>query len=291
MSTVKFGPDLPADPKILASSAVNLISLPEVYLKLKQVIDSEDSSMEDVAKVVSLDPALVARLLKIANSALYSFPSQVETVSRAVNILGIREIHDLVLATSVAKAFQGLPNGLMDMNTFWFRSVQCGFLAQHLAQGVGNRRSESLFVLGLMHDIGHLVLYTNYPDQCRDAMAESGDDFIRRNELERQLIGCDAYQLGAEIMRSWSLPDAFVQALLHIDNPEGAVDHNRDVAILHIAARLTHGVDTDLLLGELVAMIDSNVWDEAGLVPQVAALALDDSSLEVVDAMYQVLAH
>ena len=122
----------------LVEDSRSLISLPEVYVRLRQVMDAPDSSMEDVAKVIALDPALTARLLRIANSALYNFPAQIETLSRAVNILGLRQVHDLVLATSVAKAFNGLPNELMDMKTFWYRSIYRGFLAREFATAVAN---------------------------------------------------------------------------------------------------------------------------------------------------------
>ena len=84
----------------LVQDSLTLISLPAAYTRLREVMASEDSSMKDVADVVSLDPALAARLLRIANSAYYGLPSQVETITRAVNILGTQQIHDLALATS-----------------------------------------------------------------------------------------------------------------------------------------------------------------------------------------------
>ena len=152
-----------------AAAVLEPLSLPDVYVRLREVMDSDEASMADAAEVISLDPALSARVLRMANSAFYGFRSQVDTITRATNILGMQKIHDLVLAASVSKAFESISNELMDMDTFWYRSVHAGFLAQALGEGAGMRNTESLFVRGLLHDIGHLVLFSHYPDACRAA--------------------------------------------------------------------------------------------------------------------------
>lgn len=273
----------------LATDLKELISLPDVYLRLQQVIDSQDASIDQVAEVLSLDPALVARLLRIANSALYSFPSQVDTVSRAVNILGVRPVHDLVLAASVANAFAGLNNNLLDIDTFWYRSVQCGILARTLAEGAGLRGGESLFVRGLLHDLGHLVLYHHYPGECRQALAESGGALRHLPAAERRIIGCDATELTAELMRTWGLPANFAANFDHLEDPAKAGKQQRETALLHVAVAITRGLDTDLLLDEIIAQIPSKIWRVAELPPEVASHALDATALELIDAMYRIL--
>lgn len=274
----------------LASEINDLISLPDVYVRLQEVLERDDWGLDDVAEVVSLDPALVARLLKIANSALYNFPSQIETVTRAASVLGTQQIHDLVLATSVAQAFDGLPNDIMDMDTFWYRSVLCGFIARTLAEGVEMPNAESVFVRGLLHDIGHLVLYNRYPEQCREALRAGRKSFCDIYDAERELIGCDANELGAAILSNWGLPEIFVTSFKYLHRPGEAPAHEREIALLHIAAWITHGLDTDLLLCDLVDGTDDQTWQTAGIPREVGTVAVDDASLEVVDAMYRVLA-
>lgn len=274
----------------LASELKELISLPDVYLRLQQVMQSDEASMDKVAEVLTLDPALVARLLRIANSALYSFPSRVDTVTRAVSILGVQQIHDLVLATSVAKAFAGMDNAVLDMRTFWYRSVQCGILARTLAEGAGMKGGESLFVRGLLYDLGHLVLYHHYPEQCRQALAESSGEYGSLMQAERQLIGCDAALLTAELMRTWQLPDIFAQSYDYLDEPQRAPEQGREIAILNIATAITRGLDTDLLLDEVVEAIPAHVWKLVALPKEVASHALDAAAIELIDAMYRILA-
>lgn len=274
----------------LVAELKELITLPDVYLRLQQVLNSDEASIDKVAEVLSLDPSLVARLLRIANSALYSFPAQVDTVSRAVGILGVRPVHDLVLATTVTQAFTGLDNDLLDINTFWYRSVQCGILARTLAEGAGMRDGESLFVRGLLHDLGHLVLYHHYPGECRQALAESNGDFHALPRAERRLIGCDAIELTAELMRTWQLPPVFADTFDHLSQPQKSPDQQQGIAILHIAVAVTRGLDTDLLLDEVIDQVPKAIWSLARLPTEVASHALDATALELIDAMYRVLA-
>jgi len=266
------------------------LSLPDVYLRLRELLECSQASVKDVAEILSLDPALAARTLRMANSAFYGFRSQVDTISRAANILGMQKIHDLTLAASVSKAFENVTNELLDISTFWYRSVHCGFLAQAIAQGAGMRETESLFVRGLLHDIGHLVLFSRYPTQCRKALARSDDGLDARLHEEQQLMGIDAMQFAAELARVWQLPKSFIDSFTHLTRPEDATGTMaREIAVLHIAVQFSYGIDSDLLIEDIVQRIRSPIWRLAELPPEVGSAALDASSIEMVDAMYQVL--
>lgn len=274
----------------LLYDSLESLSLPDVYVRLREVMDSENASMADAAEVISLDPALAARVLRMANSAFYGFRSQVDTVTRAANILGMQKIHDIVLAASVSKAFEGLTNELMDLDTFWYRSVHCGFLARSIAEGAGLRNTESLFVRGLLHDIGHLVLFSRYPKECRQALAQADQGLEARLYEEHRLIGVDALQFGAELARVWQLPKSFVDSFTHLMRPEDVAGPlAREIAMLHVAVQFSDGIDSDLLIEEVVQRIRAPVWRIADLPPEVGAAALDAAGLEMVDAMYKIL--
>jgi HD-like signal output (HDOD) protein len=274
----------------LLYDSLESLSLPDVYIRLREVMESDNASMADAAQVISLDPALAARVLRMANSVFYGFRSQVDTISRAANILGMQKIHDLVLAASVSKAFEGLGNELMDIDTFWYRSVHCGFLAQAIAKGAGMYNPESMFVRGLLHDIGHLVLFSHYPAECRQALAYSGEGLDARLYEEQLLIGVDAMQFAAELAHVWQLPKSFVDSFRHLMRPEDVAGGLAgEIAMLHIAVQISSGIDSDLLLEDVVQRIRAPVWRLAELPPEVGAAALDESTLEMVDAMYRLL--
>lgn len=274
----------------LLYDSLDSLTLPDVYLRLRQVMDSENASMSDAADVLSLDPVLAARVLRMANSALYGLRSKVDTVTRAASILGMQRLHDLALAISVSKVADSLHNDLMDLNTFWNRSVRCGFLAKQLAEGAGLRNSESLFIRGLLHDIGHLVLFMHYPDECRMILSHSDPGLENRLKAEEETIGVNALQFTAKLARVWQLPSAFIDCYLHLMHPQEVEPPlAREVAILNIAVQLIHGADYDLSEDEILKQIRPEIWRIAELEPDDITTSLDASTLEMSDVMCGVL--
>jgi HD-like signal output (HDOD) protein len=274
----------------LVAEFQDLVSLPEVYLRLREVMESPDSSMSEVAEVITLDPALTARLLRIANSALYNFPAEIETLSRAVNILGLRQIHDLVLATSVAQAFAGIPNTLMDMQTFWYRSIYRAFIAKQLGDAAQLPDPEGLFVRGLLLDLGHLILYRRYPDACREALGNGEGSLVRLLQAEAELIGCHALALGGELIRVWGLPAAMAATFDHLLAPRAAGAQASTVAVVQLAALLAHGLDTDRPLADILEAGQAAVWELTQLQPAQVQDLVENASGEVLQAMYQIFA-
>ena len=96
-----------------------LVSLPDIYYRLEEALVDPGSTTDRIAELLRSDPDLCARMLRVANSAFYSFPTEIETVDRAISVIGLRQIRDLVLVTSVIKAFEGIPKDLVNMSTFW----------------------------------------------------------------------------------------------------------------------------------------------------------------------------
>lgn len=123
----------------LVSAIARVATLPTVYVGIKRVIDDPNASLNDVAKAISVDPGITVRLLTAVNSALCGFPRRVETVSRALSLLGMQQVHDLVLATSLATAFAGIRPKQMDMLHFWRGSVSRALAARALARRCGSR--------------------------------------------------------------------------------------------------------------------------------------------------------
>ena len=141
-----------------------LISLPEVVLKINEMVNSEDTSAVEIAEVISHDPALSTRILKIANSSLYGGQRQIDSITRAVTLLGTKQIRDLVMATTAAKVFDGIPNEVISVEDFWHHSLYCALLARELAKLSKKVNADTMFTAGLLHDIGHLVMFNRVPE-------------------------------------------------------------------------------------------------------------------------------
>jgi len=147
------------DPQRLVQGIVKVASLPSIYLKIEKAIADEKTSNNDLADIVAEDTALAAKLLRLANSAMFSFPSKISAIPQAVTIIGSRQLRDLVLACSVTSVFKDMPAQLVDMESFWRHSVASAVTARILSQTRNDSNIESAFVAGLLHDIGRLFLF------------------------------------------------------------------------------------------------------------------------------------
>ena len=168
--------------------------------------------------------------------------------------------------------------------------MHCGFLAKQICEGAGMRQFESLFVRGLLHDIGHLVLCSKFPEACRHALSKSDLGLEARLAAEQQAIGINALQLATELARIWQLPQTFVDTFSQLMQPEQLSGPlAREVAVLHIAAQFSSGIDSGLLTEDILQQIRPAIWETAELPPDVGAAALDACNLEMMEAMYRVL--
>jgi putative nucleotidyltransferase with HDIG domain len=189
---------------------------------------------------VQQDPSLTARLLKLANSAMFGMQRQVDTVSRAVAVLGTRQVRDLTLGLAAARAFEGIPNSLVSMGSFWHHSVMAAVCAKLVAAEVPRGRPDSAFVAGLLHDVGQLVMFNKLPEQAHRALLmtidEPGEPDL--HVCERQLLGFDHADVGGALARRWGLPVALQECIEFHHRPELARQHPLDVAVVHVANSL-----------------------------------------------------
>jgi HD-like signal output (HDOD) protein len=219
----------------LVQSCTSIFTLPEIYFRVRDVVDDPKSTMDDLAKVLKLDPAISARVLRIVNSPLYGFPKQIDTMTRAVNLLGNQAINDLVTATTLGRTFSGMPIQLMDVPTFWRKSVLCALLAGKIAKSCNLEDSERFFIAGLLRDIGHLVLYQTIPQRAQSALIEAGYLGASLAEVEQSNFGCDFAEVGAELIKSWGMPVQIEQAVRYQLTPNEAGEFALHASVVHLA--------------------------------------------------------
>jgi len=265
----------------LASQIESLTSLPTVYDRVRAQLESPEGSVVEVARLVSADPALTARLLRLVNSAMYGHRGEIDSVLRAVQILGLQQVHDLVLAMSLHAVFAGIRPAQLDMNRFWRNSVLCALASRTIAQHSSRPGQERMFVIGLLADIGHLVMFQTTPvlaDEARQMTARTGEAL---HLAERRIIGCDYAEVGAALMDQWRVPSAFAGAIGTQTLPRLGGEHAGDAAVLNLAR---HIVDADTL-GEsskqIADRIDSSVWDLLEINPDEIVAIREDAELNL----------
>ena len=217
------------------SQVGTLPSLPILYTELSREVGNPNASIESIGAIVRKDQSLTSRLLKLSNSALYSFPCQVETIEEALQLIGLREMCDLALATSVINSFKNLPPELVNVPDFWKHSIGCGVAAGLVAEHNHDPAAERFFVGGLLHDIGRLILYLKARAESTEIFRLCQRDNLPPCVVERQILGFDHALLGGELLALWRLPPTLVEMVRRHHHPLAGHAAGMDVAAVHYA--------------------------------------------------------
>jgi len=273
-----------ADLKNLVSDIQGLVSLPEVAIKINSMVDDPNVSVDEIGELISQDPALTIRVLAIANSPFYGLSSEISTISRAVTVLGTKQLTDVVLSTSTTNAFSGIPIHLISVDDFWYHSLYCGLLAQELSCKHNPPLRDSMFVAGLLHDIGHLVMLNKIPEKIHDALLRTvqGESLPLYLE-EREVIGFDHGQVGAALGRVWNLPAYLIECMEFHHEPLKAKDFKLEVELIHIANAIASLPYVDEINESDFQAIDKQVWEETGLTAQDVQQAMSVAQEKIAE--------
>ena len=243
----------------------NLITLPDIYWRLKEMLDSHDYSLQDIAQLIVYDPGLTARLLKIVNSAYFGFAAKIDTVNHAVSILGVQQIEDLILTTSIADALGDYECEHLDVKQFWLRSVYRAIAARDLAGECKLMDRERMFVAGLLSGVGHLIMYQSVPVLAQKAQHQANESGKPLHQMEQEIIGFDHAQVAAMLMQNWKLPESHVRVIRDHLELDARSDYFLETAIVHIAALIGNAFADNLPLDEVLVWADNQAWDATGL--------------------------
>ena len=278
-----------ASPRDLLRGYVEVSSLPMIHLRLDEAINNPRKSMADIAKIIREDPGLTARLLRIVNSAFYNFPSRVETISQAVTIIGTQQLGALALATSVMQMFKGIPEDVVNMDSFWRHSVACGLAARVLGTLRREQNPERLFVAGILHDIGRLVMLTKATDQMREAILQSRRNHQLLCDAELALFGFTHSVIGGLLLQTWKLPGTLEEVVMFHHNPRAATKFPIETATIHVADIVAHCMELGSSAENHVPPLDEDAWALLGLSPSVLSSLLEQVDRQYIDAVHSIL--
>lgn len=275
-------------PQQLISEAGELISLPEVCVRINQLVNDPKSSADEIGGIISQDAALSARLLKIVNSAFYGFPAPIDTISRAITIIGTRELCDLAMMTAFCNVFTGIPSNLINMETFWRSSITCGSLARALAKRSNVLHPERLFVMGVLHDVGRLVIFQQLPAESRDILliSKGRDDLIM--SAEHEVLGFTHSEVGFQLASDWNLPGSIASAMRWHHSPEQAEDDLLECYLVYIANIVADALVWDGDLAQVKEQIPPSAWQVTGLSADDYQQAIPEIGSEIRE-LYAIL--
>ncbi|MCC5451769.1 HDOD domain-containing protein [Rheinheimera sp. UJ51] len=218
-----------------AQNVQELFSLPDSYFRVKELMDSDTANLDDIADVILLDPVLTSKILKLANSAVYRLPYQVETINKALLVLGKTQVYNLILSIGISTACSKLNTQAIDTERFWEQSVNAALIAKYLAQRIGLKHPDRSYVSGLLHNIGELVVVQQNAEVA--AACQEYTDEMKPWQLQQKLLGFSYAACGAELLNMWQLPDSIVEPLA-LQNNTHYEARSLDVLVVHLAVRL-----------------------------------------------------
>lgn len=242
-----------------------LPAVPKIVHELIDSFNSEDISIDDIAKKIAADPVLSARLLRLANSAYYHVSRSVGTVNDAMTMLGFVTVRTLVISSGLTGGYKSMPG--LDLSQFWRYGLHTAAVAGWLAKKTGNNADQA-FTVGLMHGIGQLVLHAGMPEQMLhlDKLANALDP--RRLDMEQSSFGYNFAVVGAELARQWRFPQTFVDAIKHFPNPLNTSPFDATAAIIHVAAWRARAEHNKVSASDLAGTVPADVVTKLGLNPE-----------------------
>ncbi len=197
-----------------------LPTLPVVASKLISLMSKEETTLADIAKLISRDVALSTKILKVSNSAFYSFPQQIGSIQQAVSILGTNAVRSLVLSFSFLNIRKGSYQNTFDFKKFWEYSLASAVASKLIVEKVDGSDPEEVFVSGLLQNLGELILARTFPDKYEQVLSTDSDSIAERLAAEESIIGFNHCRIGYEVAKQWGFPDALLAPLLYHHSPE-----------------------------------------------------------------------
>lgn len=275
------------------SKVCNLLSLPTLHNTLLKRLNDPNSTANDIADIIRLDPGLTARILRIVNSAYYSFQCTIVTVPHAITVLGANDLKNLILATSAVDVFDRIPSQLVDMSDFWHHSIYCGLIARQLAKLSRVCFAEELFVAGLLHDIGKLIIYNQSPTEAQQILEQSHNNPDNIITIERKILGFSHAEVSATLFQLWNLPTMLIETARNHHNPLKNSTANIETTIIHIADLTASYIEKSYNSTDsppnFEALFNQHVCDNIGLDQQTLTLATQyaaDQSFDVMELFY-----
>ncbi len=267
----------------------HIATLPEVTLKIIELVEDPSSSAQDLHEVISNDPALCSRILKVVNSSFYGLPGQIASINRAIVMLGLNAVKNIAIAASLTKLFRGGElTPFFSAKELWDHSntvaIACKMISDRLGMGLG----DEAYLAGLIHDIGIMVemqydrsILIDALDRCN--ADPSGKPSVSLLETEEEMYGANHQDFGKGLCEKWKFPAPFVAAAGFHHNPTEAPSEARKIVyIVHAADKITAMIDGGFRLDNPEAVIHKEVMEDLNLTDEIV-LDLIDKVIEAIN--------
>lgn len=254
----------------LIKGDIELVSLPAIYSHIVDALNDPEITSQRLAAVISNDASLCVRLLKLVNSPFYGFSGKIDSVSRAISLLGTDELSGLALGVTVIRQFANIPSDLFDMDAFWRHSIRCGLYARILATHLEIEGTEKYFTGGLLHDIGRLIMIEQMPGAYKLAVIKGRDEHAPMFRVEQESLQTDHSIVGKLLSMRWRLPPALIRMIGGHHSPNTNY-FPIEACLLHVADFLAHACGYEASLVAEAPPLQLRAWAATGLKEDMLA--------------------
>lgn len=275
------------DQLVLATPA-SLGSYGPLILEIEAALRSPQCSLGVIGDIIEKDVDLTSRLLRFSNSAYCGFSTKLSTVSEAISLIGIQQVQDLLSASSVIERFSGLSSEFVSVQSFWQHSLATGICARLIALERRLPKPDRLFVAGLLHDIGRLVLFLQSPKQAQKIFELYRKERLLLREAEVRVLGYDHQNIAEALLKSWKYPAALVLSVGNHHQPSGCEAARVEAAVVHVADHLVNAMRVGSSGEHFVPPLNPQAWATLGMTPAAlgTVIAGIDEQFEAVQEMF-----
>ena len=262
----------------------DLPTLPNVMLRIKQALTDDAVTIQALSEIIEKDPSLTSKVLRLANSSYYGLSYRVDTITRGITVLGFNIIRNLAFTASVSKIFSENISFPFDIKGLWHHSLGCAIASKALIPNKDPVLGEKIFICGIIHDIGKIIIAQNLPDLLERVLKEIEDNRnLTLSDAEKNIIGVTHSEVGALVAEKWRFPKELTSIIRFHHKPslvnpfpditDYTILHNRVYTGNQIAKSIALGKSTD---GK-VSAIPLSIWNSLGI-----------SEKELPDILYRI---
>jgi len=263
----------------------DLPSLPSTVVAILNVLNNPESSATELSEALRHDQSLTARVLRLVNSAYYGFPRKIDTLRKAVTILGYTTIQNIILVTKIFEVIRsGSKEHSLNRKLFWRHALGCGVTAQTIGLKLGMGDGEEIFLAGLLHDIGKVILDAFLHEEYEKVIKVSQKDNILLFEAEKQILGASHEDLGYWLAEEWNLPLNLTAAITHHHDPSQSGDFVVATSLVHVGDILVRALEIGNGGDDLIPPLNHKCWGILGLRPKILEDIIPDIEARLVRA-------
>ncbi len=228
--------------------------------EIEAALNSPQCSLSAIGDIIEKDVDLTARLLRFSNSAYCGFSTKLSTVAEAISLIGIQQVQDILTASSVIERFSGLSSDLVSVRSFWQHSLATGIAARLIALERRLPKPDRLFVAGLLHDVGRLVLFLQAPQHARKVFELYRNERLLLREAEVRVLGYDHQNIAEALLKNWRYPATLVLAVGHHHQPSLCEGAKVEAAVVHLADHLINAMRVGSSGEKFIPPLNPQAW-------------------------------